>query len=111
MTDERCIICGETEGGGDHLVGGQPHTFTLIDSCFVVRVDDPYDSSIFGIYSTLDAAKAHVEKEVAENSNCASKDWKWLAEDDGRKHVYVDQAGDVFSSGRIDRYPLNKPAF
>lgn len=27
MTNERCLICGETEGGGDHLVPGGPHTF------------------------------------------------------------------------------------
>lgn len=77
--------------------------------CYVVRVDDPYDSAIFGIYSTLEGAKAHVEKDVSENSNCSGRDWGWLSADDGRKWVYVDDTGAVFYSGRIDVYPLDRP--
>lgn len=79
--------------------------------CYIVRVDDQYDCSVFGVYSTLDAAKAYVEGECAGNSNCAGKDWRWLEEDNGDKLIYCDEEGNTFHHGRIDRYPLDKPAF
>jgi len=75
MTDERCIICGETEGNGDHHPPSSIHTFvpqstvSAPSKVWLVWTGEYADASVVGVYSSEELANAAAKLFDEENRN------------------------------------------